>query len=105
MLQTFQKLFSKCGCSWIYQFPTPKVKPHVISVTQTTHTHIRFTTDTHTSASVRRSALWSVENFMESVFLPPFFMVMINSLLAGALTLGTMLTNSLYGHCDKTQTK
>ena len=75
------------------------------SVAQTICVLIRIMLDVHTSASVRRSALWSVENFMESVFLPPFFMVMINSLLAGALTFGTMLTNSLYGHCEQNVNK
>jgi len=49
-------------------------------------------------ASVSRSALWSVENFMVSVFFALFFMAIMNSLLAGALWFGVMLIKSSYGH-------
>ena len=52
------------------------------------------------SASVSRSARWSVENFIVSVFLIPFLIVMTNSLLAGALWFGVILRNSPYGHCN-----
>ena len=53
-----------------------------------------------TRASVSRSARWSVENRMVSVFLGPFFIVMMNSLQFGVLEFGTMLMNSSYGHCE-----
>ena len=54
----------------------------------------------NTRASVSRSALWSVENLMLSVFFGPFFIVMMNSVFCGPLTFGTMLMNSSYGHCN-----
>ena len=53
------------------------------------------------SASVSKSARWSVENRIVSVFFVFFFIVIVNSLPVGAFTVGTMLMNSSYGHWTK----